>query len=251
MTFEEIIKAIGKKPYYQDSAVCIFHADCRDVLPLISEKSIDLVLTDPPYGIGYDRNKKHKYTVKNNTVFGDNEPFNPLPLLRFKNLILWGANCYASRLPDSKTWLGWHKTFTNNDKGQTADFELAWSNCIGRSRLFTYLWSGCYRQGEADEYFHPTQKPKALIDWCLNLVPKAILILDPFLGSGTTAYCAKKLGRKCIGIEIEERYAEIAARRCSQTVLNLEILPEKPKISGLSLDLNEYSQWITPGGKVL
>jgi DNA modification methylase len=180
---------------------------------------VDLVLTDPPYGIDYDRNKKHKGQKRNNKVLGDDVPFDPSILLKYQHIILWGANCYASRLPDSKTWICWKKTLTDNSKGQTADFELAWCNCIGRSRHYEYLWAGAYRVFECGDYFHPTQKPIALMKWCIELSKTKGTILDPFMGSGTTLRAAKDLGRKAIGIEIEEKYCEIAAKRLGQEVL--------------------------------
>ena len=204
--------------FYQDDWATIYCGDCREILPLL--EPVDLVLTDPPYGIGYDRNKKHKGNVINPTVIGDDNPFDPSPLFRFHNLILWGANCYASRLPDCKTWLAWHKTMTSNDDGQTADMELAWSNCVERSRLFQYLWAGCYRQGENGEYYHPTQKPTALMRWCILLCDDAQIILDPFMGSGTTLLAAKNLNRKSIGIEIEPKYCEISVKRLRQEVFD-------------------------------
>jgi site-specific DNA-methyltransferase (adenine-specific) len=208
------------KPYYEHGGITIYHGDCREVLPTLEK--VDLVLTDPPYGIGYDRNKKHKGSVAHGTVYGDDKPFDPAFLLDMKNLILWGANCYASRLPDSATWLAWHKTFTDNSSGQTADFELAWTNCVKRSRLYSHLWAGCYRATEPGQFFHPTQKPIALMTWCLQLVPQAKRIIDPFMGSGSTLVAAKNLGRFCTGIEIEERYCEIAAKRLGQEVFDLQ-----------------------------
>ncbi len=203
-------------PYYEDSAVTIYHGDCRE----ISLPSSDLVLTDPPYGIAYNRNDKHRGSVLNPTVQGDDLPFDPSFLLDFPRLILWGANCYASRLPDSKTWLCWRKTLTDGNESQSTDFELAWTNCVGRSRYFEHLWAGCYRASESGDYLHTTQKPLELMRWCLGLVPRAKTILDPFMGSGTTLRAAKDLGRKATGIEIEERYCEIAARRMAQEVFS-------------------------------
>lgn len=205
------------KPYYDHGGITIYHGDAREILPTLPK--VDLVLTDPPYGINYDRNKKHRGYSDDPTVIGDNEPFDPSLLLSLGNLIIWGGNCFASRLPDSPTWLIWRKTLTTNNDGQTADCDMAWSNCIGRSRYFEYLWAGCYRAGEVGDYFHPTQKPLALMKWCLSLQPKSELILDPYFGSGTTLRAAKDLGRKAIGIEIEERYCEIAAKRLQQEVL--------------------------------
>jgi site-specific DNA-methyltransferase (adenine-specific) len=92
--------------------------------------------------------------------------------------------------------------------------------------------------GKESWRWHPTQKPIKLVAKLIASYsePNA-LILDPFLGSGTTAYCAKKLGRKCIGIEIEEKYCEIAAKRCSQTVMNLEVETPKETANTLPMDL--------------
>lgn len=231
------------KPFYQDDWATIYNADCRDILPLL--EPVDLVLTDPPYGINYDRNKKHRGVVENNRVIGDDKAFDPQFLLSMGNLILWGANCYASRLPDSFTWLAWKKTFTDNNGGQTADMELAWTNCIGRSRHFEYLWAGCYREGESGEYYHPTQKPIELMRWCIGLVKKANSILDPFMGSGTTLRAAKDLGRKAIGIEIERRYCDIAIKRLQQECLpfSIESNPKEASFaetSFLPLDDNDH-----------
>ena len=214
------------RPYYEHAGITIYHGDCREVLKAICYYDFDLVLTDPPYGIGYNRNIKHRGVVSDPTVIGDDVPFDPALLLSYGRLILWGANCYASRLPDSKTWLAWRKTLTDGADSQSAEFELAWANCIGRSRYFEHLWAGCYRATENGDYFHPTQKPVALMKWCIqqarydDVPPQTIL--DPFMGSGTTLRAAKDLGRRAIGIEIEEKYCEIAAKRLSQEVLEFK-----------------------------
>ena len=210
-------------PYYEEDGITIYHGDCREVLPILPK--VDLVLTDPPYGIGLDtdytrfggnspsRNWKQG-------VIGDEEPFDPAPWLRFERVILFGANYYSNKLPQGK-WLVWNK----RDMGVSrvlADGEMAWHNGKGKSvQVFNWFWVGCYRKGEmGEEVLHPTQKPLALMKWCLtDVAPDAITILDPFMGSGTTLRAAKDLGRKAIGIEIEERYCEIAANRLRQEVL--------------------------------
>jgi site-specific DNA-methyltransferase (adenine-specific) len=84
------------------------------------------------------------------------------------------------------------------------------------------MWKGICQAGEKFPRVHPTQKPEALMRWCLNLAPNAQVVFDPFMGSGTTLRAAKDLGRKAIGIEIEERYCEIAANRLRQEVLSFE-----------------------------
>ncbi len=211
-------------PYYDDGAVTIYHGDCREILPGIEAA---VLVTDPPYGIRYSPSENsgkawgNKTFVGTSVVAGDDEPFDPRPLLRFPAVVLFGANHYADKLPPSPSWLVWDKRdgLTSND---FADCELVWTNLPGVARLFSHRWSGAMRASEHGEpRLHPTQKPLILMRWLLARCPSG-LIVDPFMGSGTTLRAAKDLGRKAIGIEIEERYCEIAARRCAQEVLDLE-----------------------------
>ena len=208
------------KPYYQDDWATIYHGDCREILPLL--EPVDLVLTDPPYGICYDSSHaKYKNGIDRGVADWDKEPFDPSVLLACgTKLIIWGGNCFASRLPDHAGWLCWLKTQRNGAKIRQADMELAWTNCIRRSQTFRHLWIGAYKASESGERaVHPTQKPICVMAWCLSLVPDAKTIIDPFMGSGTTLRAAKDLKRKSIGIEIEEKYCEIAVKRLRQEVL--------------------------------
>lgn len=212
------------KPYYDDGrGIVIYHGDCREILPHLPK--VDLVLTDPPYGIDHpcDFKSRGRSVLANcrdyPKVNGDDKPFDPLVWISMP-CILWGANHYASRLPDSGGWLVWDKERPEDLDQSTC--ELAWSNVIKGVRIFHHLWNGMIRKGD-DNLEHPTQKPVELMAWCLQLrwTHSAQIILDPFMGSGTTLRAAKDLGRKAIGIEIEERYCEIAARRLAQEVLAL------------------------------
>ena len=188
-------------PYYADDAVTIYNADCRQVLPFLPK--FDLLLTDPPYGIGYGGKKNSvggtEGRAKNGwrtwkTDWDDEAP--PRWLIDMiqdaaKDAIVWGGNYYS--LPPSMGWLVW-------DKGQRdfslADAELAWTS---REKA--------------------VQKPVALMRWCLSLVEDAATVLDPFAGSGTTGVAAKLEGRKATLIEISEEYCEKAADRLRQGVL--------------------------------
>ncbi len=210
-------------PYYQDDLVTIYHGDCRDWMP-----EADVIVTDPPYGISHptDYAKRKRGPLGGTTdfapVFGDDQPFHPSFLLDLKvPTVLWGGNHFSSRLPDASCWLVWDKRVRQgigvNDQ---ADCEIAWTNLRGPARVFRHMWNGMWRDSERGESYHPTQKPVALMAWALSLCPGGT-VLDPFMGSGSTLVAAKSLGRKAIGIEIEERYCEIAARRCSQEVLGL------------------------------
>jgi DNA modification methylase len=151
------------------------------------------------------------------TVQGDDQPFDPAPWID-RPAILWGANHYANRLPCSGGWLVWDKTPNGVRHGFIySHAEMAWTNLGNRVSKFSLEWQGADRNGEP--FLHPTQKPLPLMQWCLELLDAEAVVLDPFMGSGTTLRAAKDLGRRAIGIEIEERYCEIAANRLSQEVL--------------------------------
>lgn len=208
------------KPYYEESGIVIYNADCREVLPFLPK--VDLVLSDPPYGINYVHSGtgggRHDRRLTD-PVIGDTQPFDPSPWLSFPDVILWGANHYATRLPEGR-WLAWDKLDGLEPFDNFSDVEFAWrAGGAGKDRIFRYTWKGIIQAGEKYRKVHPTQKPEALMRWCLSLAPNAQMILDPFMGSGTTLRAAKDLGRKAIGIEIEERYCEIAANRLRQEVL--------------------------------
>lgn len=146
------------------------------------------------------------------SIVGDDEPFDPSPWLAFQEVILWGGNHFASRLPDSSRWLTWDKRdgVCQNDQ---ADCEHAWTNLSGPARITRHLWNGMLKQSErGDIRVHPTQKPVAVMQWAIEHT-EGETILDPFMGSGTTGVACAKLGRKFVGIEIEEKYFNIAVKR--------------------------------------
>lgn len=209
------------EPYYCEDGITIYHGDCREILPHIEA---DMVVTDPPYGIALDTSSRCDWLPDHEPVAGDDEPFDPGHLVALGlPTILWGANHYASRLPDSRGWLAWDKATRNGLDLKQAEVEFAWSNFISRPRAFRHMWSGAFRDSERGTRYHPTQKPVALMAWCLSLVPDMYgdLVLDPYMGSGPTLRAAKDLGRRAIGIELEERYCEIAVQRLAQMNLDL------------------------------
>ena len=206
------------KPYYEDTkaGIVIYHGDCRDVLPELP--SVDLVLTDPPYGIGEDggacRTRGAPGYSKHPKMGWDKAPPDAatfaIVLAAAKDHVIWGGNYFTDKLPVSRGWLYWQKLMG----GDFSDGELAWTSRAMALREYT-------KANKGGDHQHPTQKPVELMRWCLGFFPNALTILDPFMGSGTTLRAAKDLGRKAIGIEIEERYCEIAAKRLSQEVLAL------------------------------
>jgi len=210
----------------------IWLGDCRDVLPLIGR--VDAVVTDPPYGIGFEKGEggrgKQRFRRSYGPIVGDDQPFDPSPWLNWP-CILWGANHYSSRLPHGR-WLAWNKLGALEPWDSFSDVEFAWQNTRAADRIFSLLWKGLI-QGEkinSGERSHPTQKPMALMRWCLGFLPDARVILDPFMGSGTTGVAAVKLGRKFIGVEIDPGYFDIARRRISDALKqpNLFVAPPAP-----------------------
>ena len=234
MEFDDIIKSIPIEPYYRDpqSDIVIYCSDCRLVLPFIPDNSIDLVLTDPPYGFNrFETDGKDFMEVIK-------DAFQTMPLKdgawafvftgtgEIKNLLnsipldyqrlLWLYKPADCTFP----YRGWLLTseaialFSNGKPQPLNDRKPYRHDC--------YLH---YTVGQEGVEGHPTVKPHAVIEDLVLRCVEGGLILDPFLGSGTTAYCAKKLGRKCIGIEIEEKYCEISAKRLSQSVMKFS--PQK------------------------
>lgn len=200
----------------------VLQGDCLDVMREIPNASIDAVITDPPYGSGSAfrcGNKRDNLapSIACHSLKGNDQPFDPIPWLCFPVIVLWGAQWYASRLPDSGGWLVWDKrdNLPSNDFG---DVELAWTNTSNASRLFRHRWSGFIRDSERGiARVHPTQKPIALMAWVIRLCTKpGDTVLDPYMGSGTTGVACAQTGRNFIGIEIDPHYFEIAERRITE-----------------------------------
>ena len=208
------------KPYYQDNAVTIYHGDCREVLPGLGK--FDLLLTDPPYGIGESDKKnasrEKKAKPKDYGVYAWDSMTTEAELNEARKhaalQIIWGGNYY--NLPPCKGPLVWDK----ENSGDFADGEMAWNNLGCALRIKRHMWNGMIRKGR-EPRFHPTQKPVDVIAWAIVLAGEIQTILDPFAGSGTTGRAAKDLGKLCTLIEREEKYCEIAARRMQQEVLPL------------------------------
>jgi DNA modification methylase len=206
----------GIKPYYQDDAVTIYHGDCREILPTLGR--FDLLLTDPPYGIGVNHNMGRRAGDAPSVYMPatwDNEPpkqecFDAM-FEASQSQIVWGANHFIDLIGKrSPCWLVWNKLFSPDVS--FASCELAWTSLRGVVKRFDH-------SSQRASGVHPTQKPIALMRWCLSFAPDAETILDPFAGSCTTGVAAKLEGRKATLIEMEERYCEIGANRLSQGVL--------------------------------
>lgn len=208
----------------------LYLGDCLEILPALGK--VDAVVTDPPYGIDYDgSHKKYHNGIDRGACEWDAKPFDPEPIIALnKPTIMFGGNCFASRLPDARSWIVWVKITRQDADIRQSDCEMAWTNCLGRSRVFNHLWIGAYRASESGiRNAHPTQKPVALMEWCLGFLPASETILDPFMGSGTTGVACMNHGRKFIGIEIEPKYFDIACKRIREAWVSRPRLFEEEK----------------------
>ena len=207
----------------------LYLGDCLEVMPALG--NVDAVVTDPPYGIGMSGGNVGYKGFNNLTrKEWDNEtPDEAIARIVATGApyILWGGNYF--NLPPARCYLVWDKGA--GFKGRSyAESELAKTNLDTNARTFSHdpLARGDYR-GKC----HPTQKPVALMEWCLGFLPDAKTILDPFMGSGTTLVACAKLGRKGIGIELDPDYFEIACKRVrdayAQPDLLIHYAPEKMK----------------------
>ena len=202
-------------------------ADCMDYMATMADKSVDLCLTDPPYGIGESakRNNTRGKAYKGSnayacaTDYGDDN-WDSVPLLSTqrdaifrlsKNQIIFGGNYFE--LCPSPCWIVWDKDNGNSD---FADCELAWTSFKTAVRKFKWKWQGMLQENmkEKEKRYHLTQKPVALFQWCLtNYSKEDQTVLDPFAGSFTTAIACIRTGRKYICIEKERKYFDIGVKR--------------------------------------
>jgi DNA modification methylase len=198
----------------------LYLGDCMEIIPTLG--MVDAVVTDPPYGINILKSRSSSYGKKNgkcqvlNKIYNiydwddkglTKEQFELLQKIS-KQQIIFGGNYFP--LPPSSCWLVWDK---QNGTTHFADCELAWTNLNKPVRLIQWQWNGFIRKNCEPRYSHPTQKPLGVMQWCLSHVPDAGLILDPYMGSGTTGVACLKERRKFIGIEMVPEYFETACER--------------------------------------
>lgn len=204
----------------------LYQGDCRDVIPQLGQ--VDAVVTDPAYGINAARNRNsQKNGWKDYDAPGWDKERTPPDLVKLavdtgRHAIIWGGNYWTDVLPPTGKWLSW-------DKGQTdfslADFELAWCSFDGAARRIMLPRSVAMQDGKQ----HPTQKPVEVMKWCLDRLPKGVsVVLDPFMGSGTTGVACAKAGLSFIGIEKEPIYFDIACERIRKAYAQPDMFIERP-----------------------
>lgn len=203
----------------------LYLGDCMDILPTLPK--VDAVITDPPYGMDWDTDstrftgssvKRGRGRKDWGLIHEDGHPFDPAAWLSFPKVVMFGANHYAQRLSVGTTLI-WIKKADHLFGSFLSDAEIAWMK--GGHGVYCYRkqFPPPSRAAEAGgEAAHPTQKPVGLMSWCMEMAkvkPKQI-VLDPYMGSGTTGVACAQMGRKFIGIEREPRYFDIACKRIEQ-----------------------------------
>jgi site-specific DNA-methyltransferase (adenine-specific) len=213
----------GLSPYYKDEDVFIINADCRDIHKRLDK--VDLVLTDPPYGMNYYSNHYKGLNPHKPIANDDTYPSDLIPIwkdLSNKAVLSFCRWDNLSTVPKPKSFIAWIKNnWTAGDL--LHEYGRQWEGILFYP-MTNHSWvnrpSDVMVCDKERPYYHPTEKPVDLMSRLISQnTMKGDVVLDPFLGSGTTAVAAKLLGRKCIGIEIDESYCKIAAIRCSQSVM--------------------------------
>jgi len=241
-TFEK--RTIGDCTFYQ--------GDCLELLAAGVFGKLGAIVSDPPYGIGFQHSGGHAthghfaiagvpLQSSTATIYGDDQPFDPKPWIDIAPLadsrtssggrhciVLWGVDNYKSKLPDGGTLLAWDKHLGRGGDDNYADCEWAWCGRKVKREVFRWLWKGvCAQKTDLDlsptkgskpntfARVHISQKPVELMRWCIEKVrPLAGLpILDPYMGSGSTAIAALSLGHTFIGCEIDPGHFDVACRR--------------------------------------
>ena len=233
--------------------VTLYCGDCREIAPGLARHAA--IISDPPYGIAYQhsgggrsaewRGLRDRSRNALQPLHGDDTPFDPAPWLgAADDVLLWGANHYAARLPHGR-WLAWNKLGGMEPWDSFSDVEFAWHNRRGAERIFSHLWKGLAQAGAGERRDHPTQKPVVLMRWCIQQarVPAGGSILDPYMGSGTTGVAAVQMGHPFTGIEIEPRYFDVARRRIADALRQPRLdLPEPKRAPPVSADLWDVPQ---------
>lgn len=183
----------------------LYLGDCLEILPTLQK--VDAVITDPPYGIGFAAQPtNYQRAAGMKPQAWDDSPVARLPdLLALGNVqVVWGGNYYS--LPPSRGWLSWFKP---DAPPSMASVELAWTNIDQNSRQIVHSIAAT----NAERVGHPTQKPLAVMRWTLQQAGMPDVVLDPFMGSGTTGVVCAQAGKRFIGIELHEPYFDIACQR--------------------------------------
>ena len=196
--------------------LCGDSTDSDQVEKLMNEQKPDFIHTDPPYGINYSsENSGYKTNNKFEVIKNDEEGVDITNLFLFNcPKVIWGANCFPNKLPHRGRWAVWYKRGEGAEKALGSPFELAWIDMNSGYDRFYKIVHGGFVNSDGGKRLHPTQKPVKLVDEILNdLAKDSKLILDLFLGSGTTMLASHQLKRKCYGMELDPKYCDVIVKR--------------------------------------
>jgi len=205
--------------------LCGDSTNIQHVERLMDGKKADMVFTDPPYGVAVVKNgmvgadfgvaKKGQYAevIGDDTTQTAHDAIAICQSLQIPVQVYWGGNYYADKLPPTSCWLVWDKRGDSGIVNTFADCELAWTNMTGPARIHKQLWNGMIREGEKDKRVHPTQKPVALAEWAVQQYLDGNVVLDLFLGSGSTLIACEKQRKACYGIEMSPAYCDVIVKR--------------------------------------
>lgn len=242
------------QPYLENDGVTLYHGDCRDVLPELQSEAFDLALTDPPYLVSYTG----RWDSDLRAIEGDSDPSWIDPVFTEVWRVLKRDSLCLSFYgwPHADAFLGTWKAIGFRPisliallkhhwgfgRFTRAQHETAYLLAKGHPERPAQAISDVLDWGQVSPLLHPNQKPLGAISKLIaTYTPRTACVLDPFCGSGTTLIGARALGRSAVGIEIEERFCEVAALRLSQQVLNFPEHIELPE--QLPLDQESLS-WL-------
>lgn len=217
------LQALNTTPVYRDDNVALIHGDCREFLGHIKPQNV-VIISDPPYGIKWSDPKTGR------TLKGDDKPFDPSHLLRFK-CVLFGGQHYHTSLPQRGSWIIWDKRCNHRGGSRwcnmgpchgmdIGDYEDIWCSFHTHRTIYRQYWSGSNVAVSSErkignfKRIHITQKPVELMRWLiLEFTQQSDLIIDPYAGSCSTLIAARDIGRHCIGFEIDKPYIQPAIDR--------------------------------------
>jgi site-specific DNA-methyltransferase (adenine-specific) len=224
----------------------LYLGDCLEILPTLPK--VDAVITDPPYGMGldtdysgFDQRRGVRAGKRYAPVAGDAERFDPSHLLAIgKKHVFWGGQYFAHSLPENGGWLVFNKRGDGLPSALAfGDCELAWTDLDRQSvRMHSQVWHGPARFHHEGAH-HPTQKSIGLMRWCIEQAGTPALVLDPYMGSGTTGVAAVAMGVSFIGIELSPEYFDIACRRIEQAYNQRPLFVAEPAQKPVQLGLEE------------
>ena len=217
----------------------LYHADSAEITDTLRAHNPDAVIMDPPYGIKLHKAgvvsesginvvsksgqlwKRHNPAHGSHKIEGDDVGALLQPWFSFPQTLLWGSDHLRSQLPDGGRFLCWDKLGERDGYDDFSDVEFGWHSRKGKATKVFHKWKGMVRDrsgGDQEPRCHPMQKPIRVMEWCIEqcrLEPGAT-ILDPYIGSGTTAIAAFKRRMRFVGVEIDKRWFDVAVERINR-----------------------------------